>query len=115
MSSEVELKQKIKNVFLSYPEPKGFLEIYPEGPLKVVDDAIGRCFRFCDNKNNEFLSISVTEKQFLPPEIKRYFNMKTPDRQSTAKTEFSPHSSMSLDEMVATEIVESLRQWVSSN
>jgi hypothetical protein len=41
--------------------------------------------------------------------------MKTPDRQSTAKTEFSPHSSMSLDEMVATEIVESLRQWVSSN
>jgi hypothetical protein len=117
MTSETELKQKIRSKFLSYPEPKGLLGIYPKGPLKMVDDSMGRCFRFYDGDNNEFLSISVMEKQFLPQEIKRYFNMKNLERQSTAKTEIykvTTYSSMSPDEMVATDIVESLREWVST-
>jgi hypothetical protein len=116
MSSEVELKHKIKNAFLSYPEPKGLLGINPPGPLSMVDDAMGRCFKFYDGNNKEFISISVVEKQFLPQNIKRYFSMKNPERYSTAETEIAKSvtsNSMSPDETVATDIVESLRQWVS--
>jgi hypothetical protein len=116
MPSEVELKQKVKSAFLSYPEPIGFLGINPPGPLSMVDDALGRCFRFYDGSNKEFLSISVVEKQFLPKEIKKYFNMRTPERQSIAETEMAKcvtNNSMSPDETVATDIVESLRQWAS--
>ena len=116
MSLEIELKQKVKEAFLSYPEPKGLLGINPPGPLSMVDDAMGRCFRIYDGDKREFISISIVEKQFLPQEIKRYFSMKNPERQSTAETEMAKcvtRNLMSPDETVATDIVESLRQWVS--
>jgi hypothetical protein len=114
MSSEVELKQKVKNAFLSYPEPKGLLGINPPGPLSMVDDAANRCFKFYDGDNKEFISISVVEKQFLPQEIKRYFSMKNAERHSTAEKEMAKcvtSNSMSPDETLATDIIESLRQW----
>jgi hypothetical protein len=119
MSSEAELKAKIKKIFLSYPEHKGLLGIYPEGPLKMVDDAMGRCFRFYDVHEKEFLSISVVEKQFLPKEIQKYFHLKKPEREIVAKKAMSEYINMmnsasTPNEIVATEIIESIREWVSN-
>jgi hypothetical protein len=119
MSSEAEFKQKVKKMFLSYPEPKGLLGIYPEGPLKMVDDAMYRCFRFYDVNDKEFISISVIEKQFLPKEIQKYFNLKSPEREIAAKEAMGKYlniegSAFTSNEMVATEIIESLREWVSN-
>jgi hypothetical protein len=118
MASETEFKEKIKKMFLSYPEPKGLLGIYPEGPLKMVDDALSRCFRFYDVDGKEFLSISVVEKQFLPERIQRYFRLKGPEREAAALKEMSKYVNMigsasTPNEIVATEIIESIREWVS--
>ena len=110
------LKEKVKNVFLSYPEPKGLLGVYPKGPLKMVDDPVGRCFRFYDGDEKEFLSISIVEKSFLPKEIQRYFNLRGTERENTAKEAMAKYINMNQtkmmpNEIVATEIVESLRGW----
>jgi len=115
MTSEIDLKKKVKRAFQSYPEPKGLLGIYPVGPLKMVDDSLGRCFRIYDGENKEFISISVPETKILPQEIKRYFSAKNDERQCIAKEEMGKvvnSSSLTPDELVATDIVESLRQWV---
>ena len=42
MMTELKLREKVKEMFLSYPEPKGLLGIYPEGPLTIVDDPMGK-------------------------------------------------------------------------
>jgi len=80
----------------------------------MIDDPLGRCFRIYDGDDVEFISISIVEKQQLPEEIKKYFNMKSPQRETVAVKEVSQYVGIghtNYSEVFANEVVESLRQW----
>jgi hypothetical protein len=111
------LLEKIKTLFSSYPEPKGLLGIFPKGPLKIEDDAMTRSFRFYDGDGNEFLSLSQSDVKELPESIKRYFTMNNSEREIAARKEMEKYVVVvqEPDDMVTTEIVESLREWASEN
>lgn len=116
----LSMREKVRKAFSNLPESRGFLDLYPKSPLKLIDDPIGRCYHIYDGDGKEFLSISVTERQALPRRIKRYFSMTNSEREAAAVKELSEYVNLKAcrrvvpDQIFANQIVESLRTWSRS-
>jgi hypothetical protein len=71
-----DLRQKIREADL------------PVETIKIIDDAVQRCFRFLIGKK-ERLILSFVEIKLLPKDLQKYFNEFSPKRESIAYKEVS--------------------------
>ena len=92
------------------------LQPSPKGPLKMKDDPVHRCYHFYDGNGKKFLTLDIKEIKTLSEEIRKYFGVSGKKREDLAKKEMSRYINMKKSvmtpiEIVATMIIESLREW----
>lgn len=114
MSLQLKLKKRLQKIFNGFSEQQNWLDIQPENPLKMVDEAEKRCYSFFDCHGVNFLTLTFSEVKCLPQHIRKYFMSNQKEREKIALAETLKvvrKTIMTVDDMIATNIIVYLSTW----